>query len=117
MPIGARKDSQFYAVTLLPDVCQTPVGAGMVPVPYMLYANLQGSSNCIESVRLNGKPAYVYDHSLAPKVEGNEPGTGGGVKSGVNVGKVWAKDASANVRAEGRRIVRHGDDCWMNVKV
>lgn len=117
MPIGARKDSKFYAVTLSPDVCLTPMGPGMVPVPYMLYASLEGSSECIESVRFNGKPVYVYDHSLAPAVQGNEPGTGGGVKSGVNMGKVWAEEASANVRAEGRRIVRHGDRCWMNAKV
>jgi uncharacterized Zn-binding protein involved in type VI secretion len=83
----------------------------------MLYANLNGSSNCIERVHFNGNPVYVYDHSLAPAVQGNEPGTGGGVESGVNLGKVWAEEASANVRAEGRRIVRHGDRCWMNAKV
>jgi hypothetical protein len=88
----------------------------MVPVPYMLYANFEGSLKCIESVNFNNKPAYVYDHSMAPTVQGDEPGTGGGIKSGVNRGKVWADEASKNVRAEGRRIVRAGDRCWMNVK-
>ncbi|WP_437313169.1 DUF4150 domain-containing protein [Sorangium sp. So ce385] len=116
MPIGARKDSSFYAVTVAPDVCLTPVGGAMVPVPYMLYASFNGSTKCIEGVNLNGKPTYVYDHSLAPTVQGDEPGTGGGVKSGVNLGKVWAHEASKNVRADGRRIVRRGDRCWMNVK-
>ncbi len=42
--------------------------------------------------------------------------SGGGVKSGVNVGKVWADEASTKVRAEGIRIVRHGDRCWMNMR-
>ncbi len=116
MPIGARKDSKFYAVTLSPDVCLTPLGPLMLPVPYMLYANLEGSSMCIDSVHFNSKPVFVFDHSLAPRVEGNEPGTGGGVKSGVNMAQVWANEASSNVRAEGHRIVRHGDRCWMNTK-
>lgn len=117
MPIGARKDQTFYAVTLAPDVCLTPMGGAMSPVPYMLYANFEGSMKCIEDVHLNDSPTYVYDHSKAPQVQGDEPGTGGGVKSGVNVGKVWAHEASRNVRAQGRRIVREGDRCWMNVKV
>lgn len=116
MPVGARKDSQFYAVSTCPDVCLTPMGGGMVPVPYMIYANLAPSEKCTPSVQLNGKPTYVWDHSLAPNVKGDEPGTGGGVKSGVNVGKVWADHASKNVRAERRRIVRHNDPCWMNMK-
>lgn len=116
MPIGARKDSRFYAVTLAPDVCLTPMGPAMVPVPYMLYAGFDGSMKCIERVNFNSRPAYVLDHSLAPSVQGDEPGTGGGVVSGVNTGKVWAHEASTTVRAEGRRIVRRGDRCWMNVK-
>lgn len=116
MPIGARRDRRFYAVTLSPDVCLTPCGSSMVPVPYMLYASLEGSLSCIESVNFNNKAAFVYDHSLAPTVQGDEPGIGGGVKSGVNRGKVWADGAALNVRAEGRRVVRAGDSCWMNVK-
>jgi hypothetical protein len=89
----------------------------MVPVPYMLYASFEGSQECTETVHFNGRPAFVFDHSRAPKVQGDEPGTGGGVKSGVNEGKVWADGASRTVRAEGRRVVRNGDHCWMNVKV
>jgi uncharacterized Zn-binding protein involved in type VI secretion len=116
MPIGARKDSTFYAVSMIPDVCLTPRGAAMVPVPYSIYSNLAGSELCAPSVHFNRAPAYQWDHSLAPPVVGDEPGTGGGVKSGVNTGKVWAPEASTNVRAEGRRIVRHGDKCWMNTK-
>lgn len=116
MPIGARKSSTFWAVTEEPDVCLTPMGPAMVPVPYMLYTSFEGSDNCIANVRFNGKPAFVWDHSHAPRVTGDEPGTGGGVKSGVNVGRTWAHEKSGNVRAGGRRIVRKGDKCWMNMK-
>src|SRR5262249_41904263 len=116
MHIGARKDATFYAITKEPDVCLTPMGGAMVPVPYMIYASLEGSMKCIEGVHFNDKPCYVYDHSLAPQVQGDEPGPGGGVKSGVNKGKVWAFEAATNVRANSKRIVREGDRCWMNVK-
>jgi hypothetical protein len=116
MPLGARKHSSFYAVSTTPDVCLTPMGGGMVPVPYMIYASLEGSEVCADTVRLNGRPTFTWDSSKAPQVVGDEPGTGGGVKSGVNVGKAWADGASVDVRAERRRIVRVGDHCWMNMK-
>jgi hypothetical protein len=116
MPLGARKSETFYAVSEAPDVCLTPMGAGMVPVPYMIYCDLSASELCANTVQLNRRPTYLWTQSLAPPVHGDEPGTGGGVKSGVNKGKVWADEASRNVRAEGIRIVRHGDHCWMNVK-
>lgn len=116
MPLGARKDMIIYCVTVAPDVCWTPVGGGMEPVPYQLFADLSGSLKCIDSVRLNRKPCYVYDHSLAPLVQGDEPGTGGGIMSGVNMGRVWADHASLNVRAERYRIVRIYDLNWMNVQ-
>lgn len=117
MPIGARKDHTFYAVSATPDVCLTPRGAGMVPVPYQIICpDLSGSEKVAQTVRFNGAPAFQWSHSLAPPVTGDEAGIGGGVMSGVNTGKVWAVEASTNVRAEGRRIVRHGDRAWLNVK-
>lgn len=112
MPLGTRKDQIIYSVTTSPDWCRTPAA----PVPYQLYTTLEGSLKCIESVRFNKKPVYVHDHSLAPTVYGDEPGTGGGVISTVNKGKVWANEASGNVRAGGYRICRVGDRNWMNLK-
>lgn len=90
----------------------------MVPVPYMIICpDLSGSEKVALKVNFNGAPVFQWDHSLAPPVVGDEPGTGGGVVSGVNKGKVWGEEASTNVHAEGRRIVRHGDKAWMNLKV
>lgn len=114
--VGARKQSIIVAVNLTPDVCLTPVGGAMVPVPYLISVNLAGAMKVTPSVRFNRAPAYVYAHSLAPPVKGDEQGTGGGVVSGVNTGKVWAFTSSKNVFAEGRQVVREGDYCWMNVK-
>ena len=116
MPIGARKDSIIYSVTVAPDVCWTPTGAGMEAVPYQLYVDLSNAMKCIDSVRFNKKPCYTFDHSLAPLVQGDELGTGGGIVSGVNRGRVWADHASGNVRANRYRVVRVGDLNWMNVE-
>ncbi len=114
--VGARKQSIIVAASLTPDVCLTPVGAAMVPVPYPISVDLSGSTEVVENVHFNGAPVYVYAHSLAPPVKGDEPGTGGGVVSGVNVGKVWAFTSSKKVFAGKRQVVREGDFCWMNVK-
>ena len=88
----------------------------MVPVPYQVSAKLGGSTEVIRNVQFNRAPVYVYAHSLAPPVKGDEPGTGGGIVSGVNRGKVWAFTSSQSVRAGGRKVVRVGDRCWMNCK-
>ena len=116
MPVGARKDSIITVVSVCPDVCYTPVGAGMEPVPYQIFTDLSGSVHCIDSVRFNGKPCFVHTNSLAPTVHGDEPGTGGGVVSTVNKGRVWALQSSINVRAARYRIARVGDLTWMNVE-
>ena len=52
MPTGARKNSVFKAVSLVPNVCKTPMGPNMVPVPYPIVADLNDSvdvviSNCV----------------------------------------------------------------------
>ena len=112
MPVGARKDTMITCVSTSPDWCRTQAA----PVPYPILTTLEGSDLCIDSVRFNKKPVYVYDHSLAPTVYGDEPGKGGGVLSQVNEGKVWAVTASGNVRAGGRPIVRVGDKNWMNLQ-
>ena len=87
-----------------------------MPVPYQITTDLSGATNVIPNVNFNGAPVYVYAHSLAPPVKGDEPGTGGGVQSGVNVHKVWAFTSSQTVRADRRKVVREGDRCWMNAK-
>lgn len=115
MPTGARKNSIFIVVNLLPDVCKTPIGASMVPVPYPIMGNLSDSTAVAKTVRFNGDPAYLLSESVVPRVTGNEPGTGGGMKSGVNRGKVRATGSSQHVKIEGKRVVRHGDEAEMNL--
>ena len=109
------KDDRFRITFLTPDVCLTPGKTGY-PVPYPITHSMDQSLKCSPNVYLQDQPVYLHNESSVDNVKGDEPGTGGGVKSGVNVGKVWADEASTNVRSERRRIVRHGDHCWMNMK-
>ena len=96
MPTGARKNSIFLAVSLFPDVCKTPMGQNMVPAPpYPIVADLSNSVEVAKSVRFNGDPVFLLNDSVVATVTGNEAETGGGLKSGVNMGKVRAT-ASAN---------------------
>lgn len=113
-PIIARKDSSFIAVSKVPDVCKTPMGPNMVPVPYPIIGQLSQSVEIVPRVRANGKPLFVLDGSEVPTVTGDEPGVGGGVKSGTNKGAVRAIASSDSVRADGKYLVRHGDNCEMN---
>lgn len=115
MPTGARKNSIFKAVCLLPNVCKTPMGPNMVPVPYPIIADLGNSIEVATTVRFNEDPVFLLSDSLITKVTGNEAGTGGGMKSGVNVGKVRAIRSSTTVRVEKKYVVRHGDECEMNL--
>lgn len=115
MPTGARKNSIFIVVNMVPDVCKTPMGPNMVPIPYPIVGNLGDSGGVIPTVKFNGDPVYVLSDSVVPKVTGNEPGTGGGIKSGVNKGKVRATGSSGSVKAGGKYVVRHGDEAEMNL--
>lgn len=128
-PEGARKDGQFYAVCRDPDYSYTPVGGEKKLVPYMIACDLSNSTECSADTTFAGKPVFLYARSLAPPVEGNEPGVGdgagtsgidgrgnGGLKSGINNGVVWVEENAVNVFVNGIEVARHGDRCWMNYK-
>jgi len=110
----ARKQSGWTVVSLTPDVCKTPMGSSIPPVPYPVTAQLQQARQVASSVRANGHPLVVFDMSLVPKTIGDAPGRAKGIKSGTVEGKCYPKDKSSTVRAEGKRIVRHNDLFWMN---
>ncbi len=111
---AARKSGKFLAVCLTPDVCKTPVGNTLVPVPYPITANLSNSRSTSPNVRFGGKQAFILDQSTVSNVKGDEAGTAGGVKSGVNRSKVKPIKGSSSVRINNKPVIRHGDPCEMN---
>jgi hypothetical protein len=111
---GARKSELFLAIGTEPDYCWTPVGGKKKLVPYVIACDLSASVDCSPNVLFTDQPAFLFRTSSAPRVKGNEPGVGGGLTSGVNVGCVWVQGHAEAVFINGIAAVRDGDECWMN---
>jgi hypothetical protein len=129
LPEGARKSGLFVAVCSDPDYCWTPRGGEKKIVPYMIACDLSASEDCSPDTFFTRQPVFLFKHSIAPRVEGNEPGVGdgkgtsgvdgrgnGGIDSGIHNGTVWVEENAVNVFVNGIEVVRHGDKCWMNHK-
>ena len=93
-------------VCLAPDVCLTPVGSAIVPIPYMVISKLDWSETTVKSTILTGEEAFTMA-SRTNKVTGDEPGTKGGVKSGVNKGYCRPISKKTNVFVEGRELIQN----------
>ncbi|VVB43856.1 protein of unknown function [Beijerinckiaceae bacterium RH AL1] len=85
------------------------------PVPYRIWAWQSSASNLANTVRQTDCRSHVLG-SIVNQCYGDEPGTGGGVKSGTNLAECTPLSASPTVRAEGKPMVRYLDKWWMNHK-
>lgn len=110
----ARKATGWRIIGLYPDVCKTPMGSSMVPVPYPASAQLDDSVSTVKSVQANGEPVVVFSKTKVPSTKGDTAGVGKGLKSGTVGGTCWPKTSSGSVRAGGQYVVRHDDEFWMN---
>lgn len=108
----ANREATWVALNVSPDFCQ--VGDDVIPFDIsrtlerdkVLYAR---------SVFARGEPVILYD-SVASGVKGN---AGRGVCSQVSqaAGHVWMREGANTVFAEGRKVVRHLDQCLMNCQL
>lgn len=95
------------------DLCLTPVGTTMVPIPYVNTApssHLLGGS---ATTKIGGASVMLADSRLEPS-SGNELGTGGGVFSKVTRGPAHALQTSLTVTIEGEGVARESDVCTNN---
>ena len=96
-------------VSTLPDVCKTPSPGGPVPVPYVNVAATADLAKGTKRVKIGGKSVALASSHLSTSV-GDEPGTaGGGLASSKTKGKMTWGSASADVKFEGKGVVRFGD--------
>jgi uncharacterized Zn-binding protein involved in type VI secretion len=110
------KDGQYMLVSMAPDVCLTPVGNSVVPIPYAISHAMDQSAQCSENVFVNDEAVFLHGLSFVDKVKGDEAGSKGGVVTGVN-GKVsHSLQKSETVFVNGHPIVRTGDRVHMNTK-
>lgn len=110
------KDGDFMLISIAPDVCWTPVGKKVVPIPYAISHTMEQSEQCSQDVFVNGKPAFLHGMSYVDNVQGDEPGSKGGVITGVNVKISHSLQKSPTVFINGHPAVRTGDMVHMNTK-
>jgi Domain of unknown function (DUF4150) len=112
--LGARQQSGWTIYSIPPDVCKTPMGSSIVPIPYPVTSKLEDAFGVVRTVRLNGHPAVVFDQSKTPETKGDSQGKATGIKSNTVGMKCEPIDKSSTVRAGKKWVVRHLDKFWMN---
>jgi len=110
-----HKGSGDKALASAPDVCKTPVGPAVVPIPYPNLSQSSTLTNGSKTVKLNGQPAMLKK-SLLKSSSGDQAGSVGGVISGVTGKEIEALSYSFDVKIEGRNVVRHVDGTFHNKK-
>ena len=112
----ARKNGTWMIVGMVPDVCKTPMGSAVVPIPYPVMTYLSNSQNISKNVRSNNDHILILSKSFVSTTIGDQPGVCGGIKSGTVGGKCHLDQHSKTLRVNNRYVVRHGDKAWMNGK-
>jgi len=112
---GIAHKSSGGKSTVFPDVCLTPIGKAVVPIPY---ANTGVSADTVKgpkSVKTDGVMPMVKA-ALYSKSTGDEPGTRKGIASGTIKDVCEFMMYSFDVKFEGRNVCRLGDPLWHNKK-
>jgi len=109
---GTKLISEIFVISQVPCVCKT--GPGMIPIPYQIISKFDKAVATATTVNFTGNPVFNSESFISTCI-GNEPGTGGGIVSGVNKGASRPTDWSRTVRVqEGKGVVRHDDPFVMN---
>jgi hypothetical protein len=95
-------------ICLAPCVCLTPMGPSPVPVPYMIVSDLKDAVRTSATVLFGGEEAFTMNSRIST-LTGNEPGTAGGVASGVNLGYSRPLTNKSSVIVGGYQVIQH--DC------
>ena len=92
-----------------PNVCIV----GQKPEPLESKGMLNQAKKTSTKVKAVGKPAVTLKSEIT-RSQGDEKGTGKGVMSGTNMGKVTFKRGSSKVKVEGQPWVCMGSDTAQN---
>ncbi len=102
--------------TVFPDVCKTPAGPSVVPIPYPNIGKAADTSGGPSTVTVDGKMPMVKGATYAMSA-GDEGGTaGGGVISSSIKGPCEFVLVSFDVKFEGKGVARLGDPLFHNKK-
>ena len=98
-----------------PDVCKTPTPGGPVPIPYPNIGKSADAAQGPTKVKTDGQMPMVKGAKYVMST-GDEPGTAGGVLSGVFKQECEFLLYSFDVKFEGKNVCRMGDPLWHNKK-
>lgn len=111
----AHKGSGGLSI-VFPDVCKTPAPpAGPIPIPYPNIGKAADTSSGPKKVKTDGKMPMVKGAKYSMSA-GDEPGSVGGVVSGVTKGECEFMMYSFDVKFEGKNACRMGDPMFHNKK-
>ena len=108
-----HKGSSGKAPAMLPDVCKTPSPGGPVPVPYPNFAMASSLSKGSKKVKAQKKMIAIKGSEFS-RSSGDEAGTVGGVKSGVNMKEAKWLTYSPDIKIEGKNACRLRDKMTHN---
>ena len=91
-----------------PDVCKTPVGPAVVPIPYPNIAKSSDTASGASTVKCDGNPVCVKDSNFMVST-GDEAGSLLGVASNKVKGKAEFVNFSFDVQFEGKNVPRAMD--------
>lgn len=101
--------------TVFPDVCKTPVGPAVVPIPYPNLGQASDTTNGPKSVTVDGQMPMVKGAQYSTST-GDEAGSAKGVGSGTTQGVCEFMMYSFDVKLEGKNVCRLGDPLFHNKK-
>jgi len=112
--VSARKDGTNYIASTGPDVCKTPIGSSIVPVPYSSIAFLGSAARVNKTVNWNGRPDFLLN-SRTPNSMGTEPGVKKGIAKSGHLGPAAVKVTTGSVFSSGWATASHKDKAVINM--
>jgi len=100
---------------VFPDVCKTPIGPSVVPIPYPNLGQSADTSKGPKSITINGEMPMVKGAKYSIS-SGDEAGVANGIVSGKIKGECEFMMYSFDVKFEGKNVCRMGDPLWHNKK-
>ena len=110
----AHKSSGGKSI-VFPDVCKTPIGSSIVPIPYPNLGQSADTSKGAKSVKVDGAMPMVKGAVYSTST-GDEAGTAKGIASSTTKGECEFMMYSFDVKFEGKNVCRLGDPLWHNKK-
>lgn len=110
-----HKGSGDKAIASAPDVCKTPVGSAVVPIPYPNISQSSDLKGGSKSIKINGQPAATKASTFKSS-NGDQAGSLGGIISGTTGKETGFLSYSFGVKFEGKNVVRHADMTTHNNK-